>query len=291
MTPMMLFLPIGLFVVGALLILLGQLRNPEANPFERRQRKTGAYARVHRRLRRAGLLQTTPGFAVVVVATLAGLIALVGTLATGRVMVGAAGAAAVPLAGWFYLTFRERSYLKRASGELVPFLRKIESQVRAGRLPQAAFTQAVEEAGLLRPPLEPAIVQLRLNRPFIEVLRETTTRLPLRSWEQFVRQLEIHAETGGDLAEIITDAVQQINQLIQLQARMRAEFATFAKQQLILVVVGIGAFPGLAAMGLLGELTGSPAGWGAMAVAALMMILGILYGQRSLRDIEQKLEF
>lgn len=288
---MLIFLPVGLFVIGALFILLGQLRNPDSSPFERRQRKTGAYARVHRRLRRAGLLQTTPGFAVVVIATMSALVALVAVLVTGRVWIGAVGAVAVPLAGWFYLAFRERSYLKRASGELVPFLRKIESQVRAGRLPQAAFTQAVSEAGLLRPPLEPAIVQLRLNQPFIEVLRETTTRLPLRSWEQFVRQLEIHAETGGDLAEIITDAVNQINQLIQLQARMRAEFATFAKQQMILVVVGIGAFPGLAAMGLLGELTSSVAGWGAMAVAAVFMVLGILYGQRSLRDIEQKLEF
>lgn len=288
---MMLFLPVGMFVLAALMVLLGKLRNPTADPFERRQRKTGAYARVQRRLRRAGLLQTTPGFAVVVIATAAGLVALVATLVTGKVWIGVAGACAVPMAGWFYLTFRERSYLKRASGELVPFLRKIESQVRAGRLPQAAFAQAVSEAQLLRPPLEPAIVQLRLNRPFIEVLRETTTRLPLRSWEQFVRQLEIHAETGGDLAEIITDAVAQINQLIQLQARMRAEYATFAKQQMILVAVGIGAYPGLWAMGLLGELTGSLTGWAAMGVAAAMMLIGIFYGQRSLRDIESKLEF
>lgn len=288
---MLLFLPVGLFVLGALLILLGKLRNPETSPFERRQHKTGAYARVHRRLRRAGLLQTTPGFAVVVVGTLSGLALLVATLVTGKVWIGVVGAALVPMVGWFYLTFRERSYLKRASGELVPFLRKIESQVRAGRLPQAAFAQAVSESSLLRPPLEPAIVQLRLNRPFIEVLRESTTRLPLRSWEQFVRQLEIHAETGGDLAEIITDAVAQINQLIQLQARMGAEYATFAKQQMILVAVGIGAYPGLAAMGLLGELTGSLAGWGAMGVAAFMMFIGIFYGQRSLRDIESKLEF
>lgn len=287
----LLLLPIGFLVVGLLLVMLAKLRNPMPEQFEMARRKSGSYAQIQRRLRRAGLLQTTPGFAVVMVTTVTTLIWLVVLLLTGSLYFGLAAVFLVPLGSWFYLVLRERSYLKRASGELVPFLRKIEAQVRAGRLPQAAFAQAVEEAKLLRPPLEDALIQLRLNKPFVEVLRESTTKLPLRSWEQFVRQLEIHAETGGDLAEIITDAVTQINRLIQLQARMRAEYATFAKQQYILVAVSIGVYPGLWMMGLLGELTGSLTGWAAIGIATTLMFLGVAYGQRSLRDIEQRLEF
>ncbi|WP_217924770.1 type II secretion system F family protein [Miltoncostaea oceani] len=286
-----LVLPIGVFLISGLLLMLGLLRNPAGDPFEMKERRSSTSRQLERRLRRAGLLGTTPGFALVLAGGTTAMIWLVATLLTASPYPGLAAVVIVPLGGWFFLTFRERGYVKRASSELVPFLRKIESQIRAGRLPQAAYAQAVSESVHLRPALEQSLAELRLSRPFIEVLRESMARLPLRSWEQFVRQLEIHSETGGDLAEIISDAVKQIDQLIRLQARMRAEYATFAKQQMVLVAVAIAVFPGLHLMGLLGELTGTLTGWGAIGVALLMMGAGIFYGQRSLRDIERRLEF
>lgn len=282
--------PVGVFIVSALILLLGLLRNPEPEPYSLPARREGAYRLLQIRLRKAGLLRTTPAFFCSVIICLSAFGWVVALIWSGSPLVGLAVIPVVIFGAYAFLVVRERSYMKRTALELVPFLRKVEAQTLANRLPQAALAEAIQEANLIRQALEPTLIELQLQRPFLEVMRESVDLLPLRSWATFVRQLEIQAETGGNITEVITDAVAMINQRLQLQARARAEYAGVAKQQYILIGIAILSFPGLATAGLLGQLTGSLTGWLAIAAAVAAMAIGILYGQRALHEIEKRLE-
>lgn len=286
-----LYVPLAIFVVSGLILLLGLLRNPEPEPYSmRQQRREGLYRRLQIRLRKAGMTRTTPAFftTVVVLACAFGWVLLF--VLSDSAVVGLVAIPVVVFGAYALLIARQRSYMKRAALELVPFLRKVEAQTLANQLPQKAMEQAIEESNLIRVALAPCLIELRLQRPFLEVMRESIELLPLRTWATFVRQLEIQAETGGNITEVIADTVEMINGRLQLQARARAEYAGVAKQQWILVGVAVLTFPGLAFAGLLGQLTGSFGGWVAMGAAAGLMLFGILYGQRALQEIEKRLE-
>lgn len=284
------YAPVVVFLVGGLLLLLGLLRNPEREAFTVPARREGVYKRLQVQLRKAGMSRTTPAFFVSAVAAACAFSWVILFIWTGSAVVALAAIPLVFFGAYALLVLRERSYMKRAAVELVPFLRKIEAQTLANKLPQAAVAEAIEESPLIGDALRPMLVELKLQRPFLEVLRESVELLPLRSWATFVRQLEIQAETGGNVNEVISDTVRTINQRLQLQARARAEYAGVAKQQYILIGIAALTFPALAFAGLLGQLTGSVDGWIAIAASIGLMVAGILYGQRALREIERRVE-
>lgn len=283
-----------LFAIGALLIFLGIVgRGPaDRDAFApARARRDSLYLRLERRLRLAGMRETAPGFFVACLAATAAVAYGAVFFWTGSFRAGLIFIPLVAVGFFVYLEVRQRSYVRRTTQEMVPFLRKIEANVSAGRSAERSFEDAVNETRLIRQALAQSVLELRLNRPFVDVLRESVRMLPLRSWQQFVNQMELHQQAGGNLAAIISDSVAQINTLLQLQAELRADYSRFSKQQYILLVISIAVFPLLAAAGLLPQLVDTLFGLVALVCGVLLMIAGFAYARLQLKDIDRRLDF
>ncbi len=176
--PSSLFIAIVL-LLGGLLFWVGWLQMTKGEmPFRPPAKAKDSFrVSLQRRLRKAGMVDTTAGTFTYIIATICILVYVISLLVTGSLYAGILLWPVIVLFAVFFLSMRERSYIKRASNEIVPFLRKIESQVRSGRTAQAAFIEALEEAKLLRVALEKSLFELRLNRPFAQVLKDTHYRL------------------------------------------------------------------------------------------------------------------
>src|SRR5690606_22344386 len=96
---------------------------------------------------------------------------VVSLFAFGHILISVLLAAAVPLFISLDLDRRARKYQEKLSAVLVPFLRKIISQVRVGVNPTQAFATAVREDKLLSVALHEQMVDLKLHSPFRDVLR------------------------------------------------------------------------------------------------------------------------
>lgn len=279
--------------IGAILFFLGWVGKREESPFALRQYQQRLSLRVQQRLRRAGFTETSPRLAITIILGVLGLAMVTLAVVTGSLIAPFFVAPLILVGAWVYLGWRERSFMTRVSNELIPFLRKIHSNVVSGRSVQGAFLEALKESKMINQALEASVVELQLNRPFIEVLHDSQERLPLRAWSQFVRQLELHYETGGDLGEVLTDTIEQIQVMMQLQSEMRAAYGKIAKQQNVLVFIGLGTIPIMQLLmpGAMGTLIGTSAGLIVLAIAAVCMVAGILIGLVMVRDIEAKLDF
>lgn len=277
---------------GLVLLFLGVASPRRVDPFTpERRRRDSLYQRLEHRLRRAGMRNVMPGFFVLVVFALCALVFGIGFLWTGNPLVGLASLPVVLVGVYLYLSMRERAFVRRATHEMVPFLRKIEAFVAAGRNPEAAIVDAVEETTIIRSCLTQSVTEMRLNRPLDDVLRDSTEYLPLRSWRQFVSAMLLWHEGGGKIGSVLNDAVNQINTLIQLRAELAADYARFSKQQIVILVIAVGAFPLLAAAGLLPQLLGTVPGLIALLVGIGVMVAGFIYARANIKDIERRLDF
>lgn len=284
----------GMFFFGATLLLLGSLRGPAAvSPLQRAAaRRQSMLERLQLRLRRAGMPDTNASLFALAVAGGMLVSFLVLAVLTKTWYAGVIVQPPLLFAVFAYLSARERSFVRRASEEMVPFLRKVESSVRAGRNAQTAFADALAETKLLSQALERTLIQLQLNRPFVDVLTESVELLPLRNWQSFVRYVEIHARAGGDLGNILSDAVEQINDQIMLQAEMRSLYGPIAKQQWILLGIAVGAAPFMHFVmnGMIDPLFQSLGGMIALAVAIGLMFLGWFVGRINVKAIERRID-
>lgn len=187
---------------------------------------------------------------------------------------------------------RARQYQDKLHARLVPFLRKITSQVRTGQNPTKAFAVAANEDKLLSWVLREQLADLSLQAPFHEVLRSTVKVMPLRPWVQFVRSMESFAQSGGELAEILDNSVDRIQSQHNLRQTLMGDVATYRGQQMIILGFAVAIPAALYVMGkeLFGTLLTTPAGILACLVAAGMDAFAVWMTNRAIRDVESKLE-
>lgn len=114
----------------------------------------------------------------------------------------------------------------KVSAEIVAFLRNMESEIKLQQTPVIAYRSAVEKTGTLQTYLEPSVEQMESGVPFLEALRTTLDKLPLRSWSIFVRQMELHERAGGSLADAIASTARHLNMTLRLQGDARTQYAS-----------------------------------------------------------------
>lgn len=252
--------------------------------------------RVQRALQLAGVFETTPSLFVMSVAVVAVIAGVIIALSTGSPWTGLFGPPLVVLGVQAYIYRRQRRFIKRAIDELIPFLNRILTAVKSGRPAQEAYLDAVAEAKVLREILGESAAKIAAGAPFSETLVETLPALPLRMWSVFVRQLELYEQVGGDVAMAIERTVTQINQMLQLQREAAAEVAMQARQQqLIVAILGVGLFltmfvveGGSERVALLyNNVVGAIGG----LFGLMVMLFGVWFLNRQIRDIERKLAF
>ena len=200
--------------------------------------------RFSKRLKLAGIYDQAPSFVAAGAAGLALLSGLIGFALVGHIAGAAAGLLLAPAVLYLLLIRRERSFLRRATKELIPFLNRFEANVRAKTPPSVAYMQAVENSNVLRMILGDSAAKMAAGTEFIPALSETLDRFPLRIWRIFVRQLETHDETGGDLAQALGTTVTELNEMISLTAEAAADTASDRFQQLLITLIVVGGIFG-----------------------------------------------
>jgi len=252
--------------------------------------------RVARWLKLAGVFDGTPSLFVVSVIVVSAVTGLVIALATGEALTAIFGPPLVIFGTQFYIYRRQRRFVSRAIDELVPFLNRMAAAAKAGLPPQQAYLDAVAESNVLRDVLGESAAKVSAGAPFIPTLVETLPELPLRMWATFVRQVELYEQTGGDVASGLERTVTQVNQMLQLQSEARAQVATQARQQHLIIALLVA---GLAAITLLMEggwkrvsvLFTDPAGIIMGLIGLSLMLFGVWFLNKQIRDIERKLAF
>jgi Flp pilus assembly protein TadB len=200
--------------------------------------------------------------------------------------------AVLPLFLSLDLDRRARKYQDRLTGVLVPFLRKITSQVRTGQNPTKAFASAAQEDKLLRWVLRDQLANLQMQAPFQDVLRDTLKVMPLRPWVQFVRSMESFSRSGGELAEILESNVDRIQSQLLLRKKLMGDVATYRGQQIIILGFAVAIPMMLYVMGkdLFGTIFTHPVGILGCIIAAGMDCFALWMTNRAIRDVETKLE-
>ena len=282
---------IGFLAAAAvLLIYLGYMRATDRLPEVAR---TDSLMRtLTRKLQRAGVTSITAPALFVAGLCMMLVVLAVSLFAFRSIPVSILITASVPLFINLDLDRRARKYQDKLASVLVPFLRKIISQVRVGINPTQAFATAVREDKLLSYALRDQLADLKLHSPFRDVLRSTVTAIPLRPWMQFVRSVEIHSREGGELAEILENNVGRIQSQLLLRKRLLGDAATYRSQQLIILGFAIVIPAALYMMGpeLFSPLVTHPAGLLACVVAAGMDGFALWLTSRAINRVESKLE-
>lgn len=240
------------------------------------------------------MFDQAPSFVLIGLVAASALVGVVFALLASQPLLFVGGPIVVFGYAHFQLLKRQRQFLARASAELVPFLRRIEASVRAGRAAPLAYRQAVLETKTLQRVLMHSADEMAAGATFVEALRGTVHRLPLRMWFVFVRQMEIHEEAGGRLSESLGQTVQQINVMLQLQAQARADYATQARQQNLIVVIVFGAlifFAVAVSPNAVAQLWQTGIGIIASIVGLSLIGGGLWFGRKQLRDIDRRLNF
>jgi len=258
--------------------------------------RTPLAQRVQRSLQLAGMFDATPSLFVLSIVVIAVILGVIIALATSNPLTALFGPPIVIFGTQMMIYRRQRRFLNRAIDELIPFLNRVLTAVKSGRPMQEAYLDAVAEAKVLREILGESAAKIAAGAPFAETLVETLPDLPLRMWATFVRQVELYEQVGGDVATGIERTVSQINQMLQLQREARADVAMQARQQhLIVVMLAAGLFAtvfvvegGTDRIALLfNNLAGIIGGLFGLSV----MIGGVWFLNRQIRDIERKLSF
>lgn len=250
--------------------------------------------KLQRSLRLAGMYDKTPSVMIIGLVGVTTVVGLVVGVITGNPLVALAAIPIVPAGAHYMLMMRQRQFVVRASDEIVPFLNRIATSVKAGRPVPQAYVQAVEESGELKRILAASAAKITSGARFSDAIVETIDALPLRMWSIFVRQVEAFDSGGGDLATGLEKTIKQINMVLQLNSEARADYATQARQQKLIVIIVIGgiAFFTLSVdPAMMKTLWTTPMGIIGMLVAFAVMGGGMWFSRKQMRDIEKKLNF
>jgi Flp pilus assembly protein TadB len=257
------------------------------------QFKQGINKRVEIRLKKAGYLETQPGFFYMVNAIFIGGVMLILFILTKAIWLPLVSIPFVMAISWFWLNYKERSYLKKAGAEMPAFLSRVLTSVGSGSSPQNAFLESMDKTKLMREALQEEMRDLALNEPMSQVLRRSVDKFPLRTWEQFVRHLIMQIERGGDIEGVLESSVAQIQGLIELQAELTADSAEARREQLLIIFMAVAALFGMNLVmgGIFFNIFSSFIGWIGFFLGFGMIVLGIWFGQKTVRDIEERLDF
>ena len=260
------------------------------------QRRQSLIERVQRSLKLAGMPDYTPIFAIVSMLGVTLVVAMILLVLVGSFWIIILAPILVLISWNIFIRLRQKAFLTRATDELIPFFNRIATGVQAGRPVPQAYVEAVRESNLLREMLDDSAAKITAGTTFTDALLETIDTVPLRMWALFVRQLELHDQMGGNLGKALEETISQINEMLQLQAEARADYAAQARQQQIIFIIpllGLLAFAFLVPGGreLMTPLVTTIPGIIISILGLSVMYAGYWFSGKQLKSIEEKLAF
>jgi Flp pilus assembly protein TadB len=284
-----------LLTLGLAILLLFTIPGKQNIGSSVKNKGAGLRERIKKSLHSAGLFDQAPSIIAIALVAIISITALIFFKFVGWPGIILA-IVAVLFSAQMYLIHRQKAFMSRAHDEMVPFLNRIATSVGSGVPAPKAYMQAVEEANVLKEVLEESAAKIATGEKFTNALLETLPLLPLRMWAVFVRQIELYEEVGGDAETTIQATVNQVNQMLQLQAEARADFAAIVFQQRIIILIVVLGLVGLFLVlpngsEMLMVLLTTPIGIFGLVIGISVILLGLWVVSRSLRDIERKMSF
>jgi Flp pilus assembly protein TadB len=262
--------------------------------------------RLDHKIAKAGMLGMTPSLYLTITAT----IAVIASLVTMLIFRSFPPALLVPpfvaFGAWFYLGRQERQRTLRMSQEIVPFMWKMYSALKARGSHRLALEEALmggsggeirdwrdTDTPLMCQALRPLLRRLASQEPLDTALPTSLDLVQTSGWERLVRRLMIYEERGGDMPTILKQAIDDENRNMRVQAELQSAYIKVVRDQRLITVGSIILLPAAHFMmgGLLTPLFKSILGWLILFIGTMVMLGGIYYGQRTVRSIEEDIDF
>lgn len=237
--------------------------------------------RLDRDLEGAGL-NLRPGELVVVVMSLMVVAYTIGAV-TVSTLFGLVLMPMPPLLVRLWLAIRRDKRQAAFSDQLTDVLQLIGSSLRAGY----GLTQGIDAVS--RDAEEPAsgefrriIVEHRLGRDLTEAMQNCAARMDNSDFSWVVQAINIHRDVGGDLSKVLDNIVATIRDRADIHREVRTLSAEGRMSARVLTGLPILVLVGLMTMspGYIQPLFSNPLGLVMLAVAALLMVVGVLVMRR-----------
>jgi tight adherence protein B len=246
--------------------------------------KRGRLAAGAAALEQAGMSTALPDFVLAVgLTTLAG--GALGFLLAGPV-IGLLVAVAVPFGARLLLRLRTSRRRAAFADQLDDSLQLMASSLRAGHsLLRAVDSVSQEAASPTSDEFARIVKETRVGRDLDDALDEVAARMGSDDFTWVAQAIAIHREVGGNLAEVLDTVGHTIRERNAIRRQVKALSAEGKLSAVVLMGLpfAIIAFISMTNPAYLAKFTQSLMGWGMLAVASVMMLVGGLWLKSTVR--------
>lgn len=240
--------------------------------------KRGRLAAGAAALENAGIAMSLPDFVVLVAMATIGT-AAVGVLLTGLVL-GLLLALLVPLGARLLVSFKAGRRRARFADQLDDALQLMAGSLRAGHsLLRAVDSVSVDAGAPMSEEFARIINETRVGRDLGDALDEVAARMGSDDFTWVAQAIQIHREVGGNLAEVLDAVGHTIRERNGIRRQVKALSAEGKLSAVVLMALpfGIIGFISMSNPGYLEKFTQSLLGYGMLAVAAGMLLVGAVW--------------
>ncbi|MDK3255848.1 type II secretion system F family protein [Blastococcus capsensis] len=246
--------------------------------------KRGRLAAGAAALERAGMSTTLPNFVLAV-----GLTTVVGTVVgalLGGPLVAVLFLVLVPFGARLVLGFRAGRRQAAFADQLDDSLQLMASSLRAGHSLLRAVDSVSHEAEAPTSEEFARIVnETRVGRDLNDALDEVAARMGSEDFSWVAQAIAIHREVGGNLAEVLDAVGNTIRERNAIRRQVKALSAEGKLSATVLMALpfGVTGFLSVSNPEYLAKFTESLVGYGMLAGAAVMLLLGGLWLRKTVR--------
>ncbi|MFD2092077.1 type II secretion system F family protein [Blastococcus deserti] len=240
--------------------------------------KRGRLASGAAALERAGMSMSFPDFVLVVaLATIVGggLGVVLGGLLPGLVLL-----VGVPFGARLFLRFRAARRQAAFADQLDDSLQLMAGSLRAGHSLLRAVDSVASEADAPTSEEFARIVnETRVGRDLNDALDEVAERMGSDDFTWVAQAIAIHREVGGNLAEVLDAVGHTIRERNAIRRQVKALSAEGKLSAIVLMALpfGVFGFISLSNPAYVAKFTQSVAGYGMLAAAVVMLLVGGLW--------------
>jgi tight adherence protein B len=229
-------------------------------------------------LERAGVAMALPD--VVLLVGLATLVLGALGLLLGGVLLALGCAVAAPLGARLLVRVRTSRRQAAFADQLDDALQLMASSLRAGHsLLRAVDSVSAEAAAPTCEEFARIVNETRVGRDLGDALDEVAERMASDDFRWTAQAIAIHREVGGNLAEVLDTVGHTIRERNAIRRQVQALSAEGKLSAVVLMALpfGVTGFISLSNPAYLARFTQSAAGYGMLAVAVLMLVVGGLW--------------
>ncbi len=265
---------------------LRELRQNATNVFEGNLVRNETKADLALKIEQAGL-EIRAGEFLLIIVLLTMFLAAIASLAFGFFFGLFAGFLGIALPNLFLRLLRKRR-LKKFADQLPAVLNLLSNSLKAGySLPQAvnAVTKDVHEP--IHSELNRALIEARIGGDLTQSLGAVASRTGNNDMQWAVDAIEINAQVGGDLVEVL----ENVSQTIRARIRLKAQVSALTAEGRLSAFVLLGLPPSLTLLIALINpeyfegIWGTSIGYGLFGCQLLLLILGGLWLKKMISSV------